>query len=163
MKHKRIFLLLAMLFALACSGCAEPAPKEAKRTVPAVSAQTETIQSTVRETQYPASAEELLEIGIISGTVVECSDMGCRISPTRYEEGVAYEAAPGYETELVAISYGEGCTFQIANVNVQTGSVAYEPAGVKDIAAQTSLVIQGEYDDSGTVQGKTVYIYRSIW
>lgn len=162
MKHKRRFLLLAMLFVLACSGCTDLASKEIIQAVSTVPVQTKAFQATVTETKNPASAEELMKIGTISGTVVDFSDSGCRITPTQYEENVAYEAAPGYETELVTIGYGEGCTFQIANVNVQTGAVTYEPAGIENIVEQVSLVVCGEYDSDSVLQGKDVFIYRSV-
>lgn len=164
MKYKRRFLLLTVLFALSCSACEDAAPTEATQPAATVSTQAEVIQQTaVPGNENPANAGDLLEIGTVSGTVVEFSDRECKLTPTQYEENMAYEPAPGYETELITVAFEEGYTVQFANVNVRTGSVTYAPAGIGDIGEQVSLVVCGEYDSDGILQGKRIFLYRSVW
>lgn len=166
MKQRRKIVLLVIALVLSCSGCAARGSRKSIPTVSGALVQTETVPTdhgvAAPERENPESAEKLLEIAAISGSVVEISNSGCKITPTRYEENVAYEAAPGYETELVMIEYCDGCTFQIANVNLQTGSITYEPAGVENVGRQMSLVVCGEYDEGGVLQGERVFIYRTV-
>ncbi len=111
----------------------------------------------------PSEADELFELSNLEGTVTEFSEDGCKLSPT-IESGdeEAYQAAPGYEDTFVSVIYNPDCTFQIANLSIQTSAVTYEPAAVKDVKKQTSLILCGEYDENEVFHASRVYIYRYI-
>lgn len=174
MKHKKRLLLLLMISVMTCAGCGSRDPGEAAPQKPWTEAYQEHSQPREREdqsanqataaseTENPASYEDLLEISTFSGDVTETWETGCKLMPIQYEENIAYSAAPGYETECITVAYQDTCTFQIANVNIQTGAVFYEGANVQNIKEQQSLLICGEYDSSNVLQAQRVFICRFV-
>lgn len=177
MKHKIILLLIAMILVMSCVGCvnhspsgdySQKPPAEVNNELPNEQGQNENVPGNNiagdTEDVNPANGEELFEISDLSGTVTEFFDDGCKISPTIYEDDIAYEAAPGYEDqqEQVFITYGEECIFQIAYVNIQTGKTTYDTASVNDIKKQTRLIICGEYDSDNVLHADRVFIYRNM-
>ena len=170
MKHKIILFLAAMLLAATCVGCGNQPHnddilldhQEQDTNLPSVKVP-ETNPS-VENVENPATGDGLFEISKATGTVVEFSDTGCKITPTHYDGNVAYEAAPGYEDqdESISVLYSQDCVFQIAYVNIQTGEVTYENATLGDVKKQTRIVICGEYDDSNVIHATHVFVYRQM-
>lgn len=66
--------------------------------------------------ENPEKEDDLFEQSQSSGTVRELFSGGCKLIPTAYEDGEAYEPAPGYENEqeLVTVQYSENCIIQYA-------------------------------------------------
>lgn len=160
MKHKFILLFTAIAFLTACAGCGNQAANE-----PYSQTQDQDSNKNISggpENVNPANGGELFKIGKLTGSVTDISDNGCKITPTHIEGNVAYGAAPGYENpeELISITYSEDCIFQIAYMDIQAGTVTYDPATVNDVKKQTSLVICGEYDRNNVLHANRIFIYR---
>lgn len=176
MKHKIIMLLTTMILVMVCGGCGQQLQnmnlsqqqeqQEQKQKQEQEQKQDTNASDLSENTENvnPANGEELFEISKLNGSVMEISDDGCKITPTHTEDDVAYEAAPGYESqeELITVTYDEGCTFQIAYVNIQTGAATYDTASISDVKKQTRLVICGEYDSDNVLHANLVFIYRNM-
>ena len=169
MKHRMLFTLITVLLLLFCSGCGNK-PLD-NNTSPNPSAQisggsTEESKENKENlaVNNPETFKELSEICKLNGSVIEFSDSGCTISPTIQEDGLAYEAAPGNESQVkqVIVTYDESCTFQIVQVSLSTGAMAYEDAAIDDVKKQTGLFVAGEYDSESILHAEQVYIYRMV-
>ena len=179
MKHKMILFFLMMMLLVTCAGCGSRSKPEAfqpEQSQPEQSQPEQQPEQQQPETQNgetdknssedvnPANGEELFTISKAQGSVTDFFDGGCKITPTQYDGDVAYEAAPGYENEddCITISYNGDCVFQIAYVNIQTGTATYETANAEDIKKQTSLIICGDYDNDNVLHATRIFIYRSV-
>lgn len=168
MNHKITALLTAALVVMACTGCGRPSREKTipqERQTEAYSEPGQTQEQPPQETEAsenPASYEKLLENSTFSGVVTEVWETGCNLTPIHSEGNVAYSAVPGYETEWITVFYQDACTFQIANVNVQTGAVTYKEASIQEIGKQQSLLICGEYDSGNVLQAENVFICRFL-
>lgn len=167
MKHKNILLFAIMVLVLTCVGCGQQAQKGNSDTVPPTQAKNTDEQKKDDESagigtdENPADADKLFEISNLCGTVTDFSEDGCKLSPTKESgDNVAYQAAPGYEDTFVSVIYNSDCTFQIAHLNIQTVAATYEPATVKDVKKQTSLILCGEYDENEVFHASRVFIYK---
>lgn len=168
MKHKNFLLLATMVLALMCAGCGQQAQKDNSAAVPSTQAENTDEQKKDDESagigtdENPSDADKLFEISNLSGTVTEFSNDGCKLSPTKNSgDNVSYQAAPGYEDEIVSIGYNSDCIFQIAHIDFHTAAATYEPATVEDVKKQTSLIICGEYDENGVLHASRIFIYRT--
>lgn len=166
MKPKVFLILITLSLLMFCAGCGNQTQQE--NMPPESPAQTkgelqDEDHSADALNENPQNGDELFEICKLNGTVTEFLDNGCKILPIISEGDVAYQAAPGHEDqqEQITVSYAEGCTFQIAYANLQTGKITCEDASVDDIKKQTELVICGEYDSDNTLLANRVFIYRT--
>ncbi len=169
MKHKNILLLAIMVLVLTCVGCGQQAQKGNSDTVPPTQAENSIPDEQKKEDKFsgvgtdenPSDGNKLFEIIDLEGTVTEFSEDGCKLSPS-IESGdhTLIGAAPGYEDKIVSVSYNSDCTFQVAHLDYQTSAATYEPATVKDVKKQTSLIICGEYDENDVLHASRVFIYR---
>ncbi len=169
MKHKMIFTLVTMLLLILCTGCSN-------KPLDNNNSPNSTVQISVDSTDEskenkdnltvnnPETFDELSEHCKMNGHVIEFSDAGCTISPTVYEGDLAYEAAPGNDSQVkqVIIAYDESCTFQIVQVSLSTGAMTYEDATINDVKKQTGLFVAGEYDGESILHAEQVYIYRMV-
>lgn len=173
MKHRTILIFTTMLLMATCVGCGEQPRSENFSQVQQQTQQAQQEQnvnlpsdnvSNNSEYENPETGDGLFEICKLSGTVVEFSEIGCKITPTHYEDNLAYEAAPGHENQndLITVTYSKDCTYQIANVNIQTGKVTYEAASINDLKKQTRLIICGDYDSDNVLYATRIFIYRSM-
>lgn len=168
MANKKTALWIAVLFAVVCTGCGKASLKETvlQPTQTEIYSDTQKQQedqtAQTPETENPGDYTQLLKISTFSGDVTQRGETGCKLTPIHYEEDISYSAAPGYEEEWVAAVYQDNCVFQIVTVNVQTGSVTYEGAGIQDVQEQQSLLICGEYDDNNVLQAERVFICRFV-
>jgi len=146
MKRNLLFLLITLSLFISCTGCGS-----------GVSHPADSLNAT------PQNGEALFEICKLNGTVTEFSDRGCVLTPVISDDSVACQAAPDHEDQQdqVTVSYNDGCSFQIAHANLQTGEITYEDASVADIKKQTELLISGEYDTNDTLLADRVFIYRA--
>lgn len=120
------------------------------------------VSATVDTDENPSDSDELFEISNLSGTVTEFFDDGCTLSPTiESGDNLSYQAAPGYEDTFVSVSYNSDCVFWIAYVDFKTSLVTYEPATIKDVKKQTSLILCGEYDENEILHADRIFIYRT--
>lgn len=177
MKHKIILFLSILLIVSACVGCrnqtqnkdlSQKTQEQVNNENPNEDGQNKNTPdkniSSDTEAVNPTNGEDLFKISKLRGTVTDFCDNRCTITPTVEEGEVAYEAAPGYDAqqEHITISYADGCTFQIAYVNIQTGEVTYDTASLSDIKKQTNLVICGEYDSDNILHATHIFIYRNM-
>lgn len=167
MKHKIISFLLFALTVMACTGCGtEPEPIEIKP--PATTQanmqeqQAEPPAASSTQQSNPTNGDELFAVAKLIGTVMEYTDAGCELNPVISDGEVASQAAPGYEDQVtsVTVSYDDNCTFQIAYINNQTGTVTYEDASVENVKKQSDLIICGNYDSNGVLNADRIFIYR---
>lgn len=171
MKNKIISVLLSAVIVAAWTGCSKDhshpitvgpsvttQPTTQEQSAPTVAP---TIESATSASN-PTSGGELFIISKASGTVLEFTDTGCTLTPTVTDGDVAYQAAPGYEDQMEStnISYSDGCTFQIAYINSQTGAVTYEDASVENVKKQSNLIVCGDYDSNGVLNADRIFIYR---
>ncbi len=170
MKHKNILLLAILVLVLTCAGCGQQEQKDHSDTVPPTQAENSIPDEPRKEEELPgvgadenpADADKLFEISNLRGTVTEFSEDGCKLSPTKeIGDNISYQAAPGYEDTFVSVIYNSDCIFQIAHIDFQTAAATYEPATVKDVKKQTSLIICGEYDENDVLHASRVFIYRT--
>lgn len=165
MKHKIFLILITLFLLMSCVGCGTQTQQEDMPTESSAQANSELPDEdrpSDAPNANPQNGDELFEICNLNGTVTEFFDNGCKVIPIINEGNVAYQAAPGYEDqqEQITVSYVEGCTFQIAYANLQTGKITCDDANMDDIKKQTELVICGEYDSDNTLLANRVFIYR---
>ncbi len=169
MKHKNSLLLAIMVLVLTCAGCGQQAQKEHSDTVPPTQAENSIPDEQEKEDEFPTvgidenpvDADKFFEISDLRGDATDFSEDGCTLSPTiEIGDNILYQAEPGYEDTFVSVIYNSDCVFQIAYVNIQAATVAYEPATVKDVKKQTSLILCGEYDENEVFHASRVFIYR---
>lgn len=173
MNNKFVFMVAVMLLAGCLGGCQKQQMQDRETVHAQASAGGQTGERSPEgaDTSYadasqsgnPVDGDQLFAGCTQSGTVTEFSSTGCKITPTIQEGNVAYEAAPGYEeeSELIHVIYDEACSFQISNVNILDGSVAYDSAAIEDVKKQTHLIIYGAYDGENNLIADHIYIYRS--
>ncbi len=169
MKHKMLITLITVLLLTFCSGCGNKSLDN--NTSPNPSAQISggaTAESKKNKDNLgvnnPETFDELSKRCKLNGYVIGFSDTGCTISPTISEGDLAYQAAPGNESQVkqVIVTYNESCTFQIVLVSISTGTMTYEDATINDVKKQTGLFIAGEYDGESIIHAEQVYIYRMV-
>ena len=145
-------MLIAILLLIFCAGCRN---KQLDNDEPNPSTQI---------SGNPETFKALFESCILSGSVIDFSSSGCTISPTMYEDGLAYEAVSGNENQVkhVIVNYSESCTFQIVQVSLSTGLMTYEDTNTDNVKKQTRLFIAGKYDGQSILRAEQVYIYRMV-
>ncbi|MCI8550398.1 MAG: hypothetical protein HFI68_07415 [Lachnospiraceae bacterium] len=154
-----------MIFAAGICGCKEAAGENSPVTLSSAPFSSEALKGETKgetEEETPAEADLLWRGAGLSGSVMEFSDGGCSISPTKSEGDLAWSAAEGHESEgeIVQVLYSEDCVFRIANVDIITAKASYEPASREDVKKQTSVILYGDYDGDGKFRASRVYIYR---
>ncbi len=166
MKNKCTLIVIALLIIGCLGGCGQKTNQDQSGIPSSFSTSEQTNDNQTKETTQdsnPADGDQLFAGCTLTGTVTEFSSTGCKITPTFQDGNIAYEAAPAYEdeSELINIIYDETCSFQISNINVLSGSVAYDSASIEDVKKQTHLIIYGEYDSENNLIADHIYIYRS--
>lgn len=169
MKHKVLFTLVTMLLLILCTGCGNKSldnnnsPNSTVQISGDSTGKSKENKDNVTVSN-PGTFDELSKRCQLNGHVIEFSDTGCTISPTVYEGDLAYEAAPGNDSQVkqVIITYDESCTFQIVQVSLSTGAMTYEDATINDVKKQTGLFVAGEYDGKSILHAEQVYIYRMV-
>lgn len=167
MKNKIIFIFLAAVIMATCTGCGKDRSGPISVDPPAATQDQPTVDVTpvtepAASASNPASGDDLFTISKVSGTVLDFTDAGCTLTPTITDGNIAYQAAPGYEDQVnsTSISYSDGCTFQIAYINSQTGAVTYEDSSVENVKKQSNLIVCGDYDSNGVLNADRIFIYR---
>ena len=99
---------------------------------------------------------------ILGGSVAEFQDGSFQVVPMEADAETVKSAANGMESTLesTTVSYGEDCTFHIANINSATGAVEFEAATASDVKKSTSVYIYGETQDDGTIHATKVLLPR---
>ena len=173
MKNKCTLIVIALLIIGCLGGCGKRSSQDQSNIHSSFSTseqtnddqpkdQSDAPHSETAQDGNPTDGDQLFAGCTLTGTVTEFSSTGCKITPTFQDGNVAYEAAPGYkdESELINIIYDEVCSFQISNINVLSGNVAYDSASIEDVKKQTRLIIYGEYDAENNLIADHIYIYR---
>lgn len=161
MKNKCTLIVIALLIIGCLGGCGKKLSQN-QSDIHSSFDQSDAPHSESAQDGNPTDGDQLFAGCTLTGTVTEFSSTGCKITPTFQDGNVAYEAAPGYEdeSELINIIYDEACSFQISNISVLSGNVAYDSASIEDVKKQTSLIIYGEYDAENNLIADHIYIYR---
>ena len=99
---------------------------------------------------------------ILGGSVAEFQDGSFQVIPMETDAETTKLAASGMESTLesTTVSYGDDCTFHIANINRTTGAVEFEAATSSDVKKSTSVYIYGETQDDGTIHATKVLLPR---
>ncbi len=169
MKHRMLFTLITVLLLIFCSACGSKPLDNKTSPNPSVQITGGSTDKSKENKDNPAvnnpeTFDELSERCQLNGHVIEFSGTGCTISPTVHEGDLAYQAAPGNESQIkqVIVNYNEICTFQIVQVSLSTGTMTYEDATIDDVKKQTGLFVAGEYDGESILHAEQVYIYRMV-
>lgn len=150
--------LFIALCAVMLSGCQTSSPGKDRRP--------ETDSATSQSQQSPdtgSDIDSLAASALAHGDVVEFTESGCIISPVQDDGDTSIIAAPEHmdETEKITIQYQEGCEVQIAVSDASTGETAFRPASLSDIKKQTSILVFGENQDSGTIKATKIVIWQT--
>lgn len=163
MKYKLSLILTAVALTLSLTGCGTskniPMDFSSEGTA---SSSSQTTNPTQIPEENPEKADDLFEQSQSSGSVRDPFSGGCKLIPTVYEDGEAYEPVPGYENEqeLVTIQYSETCSVQYAYADMQTGEISFQDATSENIKKQSYIIVYGEYDSNHVLQAEKIFIYR---
>nr|WP_319489262.1 hypothetical protein [uncultured Caproiciproducens sp.] len=167
MKRKIFLAFITLYLLMSCVGCRNQTQHEDMPAESPAQSYSETDKSMSNKPVddlhvNPQNGDKLFEISKLNGTVTEFSNNGCKISPIISKGNEACQAAPGHENQQkqITVTYDEGCSFQIAYANLQTGKITYDDADVNNVKKQTELLICGEYDSDNTLSASHVFIYR---
>ncbi|MDE5780031.1 MAG: hypothetical protein K2I03_00920 [Lachnospiraceae bacterium] len=175
MKHKKLLCVAVVLCMTALSGCSKGEKENDYITFKKVPINDEGNNGSKSENSSKDSSENqsegndadsLIYNSDVMGSVVEFSNTGCTVSPTKTEEvdggQLAIAAQPGYEDEEnnVNIHYSDSCQFQLAKINIATGKADISDVDVSEIKKQTSLIIYGEWSDDHNIEATKVIIDR---
>ena len=112
--------------------------------------------------ELPGNLDDIEAEAILGGSVAEFQDGSFQVVPMEADAETVKLAANGMESTLesTTVSYGEDCTFHIANINSATGAVEFEAATSSDVKKSTSVYIYGETQDDGTIYATKVLLPR---
>ena len=111
-------------------------------------------------------AQELLDSAVLIGSVTDFQVGSFQVMADRTKDNgqTAVSAAPSMESESsmesTTVSYGEDCTFQIADIDSSTGTVDLEDAASSDVKKSTSVAVYGETQENGEIHAEKVLITR---
>ena len=112
--------------------------------------------------ELPGNLGDIEAEAILGGSVAEFQDGSFQVIPMETDAETTKLAASGMESTLesTTVSYGDDCTFHIANINRTTGAVEFEAATSSDVKKSTSVYIYGETQDDGTIHATKVLLPR---
>lgn len=112
--------------------------------------------------ELPGNLDDIEAEAILGGSVAEFQDGSFQVIPMEVDSQTTKLAANGMESTLesTTVSYGEDCTFHIANINSATGAVEFEAATASDVKKSTSVYIYGETQNDGTIHATKVLLPR---
>ena len=112
--------------------------------------------------ELPGNLDDIEAEAILGGSVAEFQDGSFQVVPMEADAQTTKLAASGMESTLesTTVSYGDDCTFHIANINRTTGAVEFEAATSSDVKKSTSVYIYGETQDDGTIHATKVLLPR---
>ena len=161
MKHmKSAAVTFTLLCALSVAGCKSSGPGQTDSgDLPAYSQNTDTSNDSKETTE---NLDDLLETALLRGSVADFQEGSFQVVPDQDDGQMAKSAAEGMESsaESTGVSYGEDCTFQIANINSSTGAVELESATASDVKKSTSVYVYGEAQDNGEIHATKVLLPR---
>lgn len=166
MKHmKLVTMTLALLCALSLAGCGSSNSGQAANNEPSSYNQNENQsggENSNTSNETSTNLDDLLETALLRGSVADFQDGSFQVVPDQDDGQMVIAAAEGMESsmESTTVSYGEDCTFQIANINSSTGAVELEAATASDVKKSTSVYVYGETQDDGEIHATKVLITR---
>lgn len=85
--------------------------------------------------ELPGNLGDIEAEAILGGSVAEFQDGSFQVVPMEADAETVKSAASGMESTLesTTVSYGDDCTFHIANINRTTGAVEFEAATSSDV------------------------------
>lgn len=112
--------------------------------------------------ELPGNLDDIEAEAILGGSVAEFQNGSFQVVPMEADAQTTKLAASGMESTLesITVSYGDDCTFHIANINSATGAVEFEAATSSDVKKSTSVYIYGETQDDGTIHATKVLLPR---
>ena len=166
MKHmKLVTMTLALLCALSLAGCGSSNSGQAANNEPSSYNQNENQsggENSNTSNETSTNLDDLLETALLRGSVADFQDGSFQVVPMEADAQTTKLAASGMESTLesTTVSYGEDCTFQIANINSSTGAVELEAATASNVKKSTSVYVYGETQDDGEIHATKVLITR---
>lgn len=112
------------------------------------------------------SLDQLIANATLEGGVVDFTNKGCTVSPSKTEDAdggeIAYQAAPGMDNneDNIKITYQEGCVFQLAVINPTTGKLKISNISKDDIKKQSQIIIYGDYQNASQISASKIVITR---
>lgn len=126
-------------FALSLAGCGNSKGEQAADSGTSVNSQSENQAGDTGASddggENSTNLDNLIETASLRGSVADFQDGSFQVVPDQDDGQIAKSAAEGMESgmESTTVSYGEDCTFQIANINSSTGAVELEAATASDV------------------------------
>lgn len=166
MKHMKLATITLTLFCmLSLAGCGSSNTEQAKNNQTPAYSQNESQpggENTNTSNETSTNLDDLLETASLRGSVADFQDGSFQVVPDQDDGQMAKSAAEGMESDMesTTVSYGEDCTFQIANINSSTGAVELETATASDVKKSTSVYVYGETQDDGEIHATKVLITR---
>ena len=167
MKHMKLVMVTGVLiFALSLAGCGNSKGEQAADSGTSVNSQSENQAGDTGASddggENSTNLDNLVETASLRGSVADFQDGSFQVVPMEADAETVKSAANGMESTLesTTVSYGEDCTFHIANINSATGAVEFEAATSSDVKKSTSVYIYGETQDDGTIHATKVLLPR---
>ena len=167
MKHMKLVMVTGVLiFVLFLAGCGNSKGEQAADSGTSVNSQSENQAGDTGASddggENSTNLDNLVETASLRGSVADFQDGSFQVVPDQDDGQIAKSAAEGMESgmESTTVSYGEDCTFQIANINSSTGAVELEAATASDVKKSTSVYVYGETQDDGEIHATKVLITR---
>ena len=163
MKHMKLVMVTGVLiFALSLAGCGNSKGEQAADGGTSVNSQAGDTGASDDVGENSTNLDNLVETASLRGSVADFQDGSFQVVPDQDDGQIAKSAAEGMESgmESTTVSYGEDCTFQIANINSSTGAVELEAATASDVKKSTSVYVYGETQDDGEIHATKVLITR---
>ena len=167
MKHMKLVMVTGVLiFALSLAGCGNSKGEQAADSGTSVNSQSENQAGDTGASddggENSTNLDNLVETASLRGSVADFQDGSFQVIPMEVDSQTTKLAANGMESTLesTTVSYGEDCTFHIANINSATGAVEFEAATASDVKKSTSVYIYGETQDDGTIHATKVLLPR---
>ena len=167
MKHMKLVMVTGVLiFALSLAGCGNSKGEQAADSGTSVNSQSENQAGDTGASddggENSTNLDNLVETASLRGSVADFQDGSFQVIPMETDAETTKLAASGMESTLesTTVSYGDDCTFHIANINRTTGAVEFEAATSSDVKKSTSVYIYGETQDDGTIHATKVLLPR---
>lgn len=166
MNHMKVTTMtLTFICALLLAGCGSSGSGQAAHNEPSSYSQNENQsdgENANASDDTSTNLDTLLETASLRGSVADFQDGSFQVVPDQDDGQMIIAAADGMESgmESTTVSYGEDCTFQIANIDSSTGAVELEAATASDVKKSTTVYVYGETQDDGVIHAAKVLITR---
>lgn len=107
----------------------------------------------------------MLDNADVTATVVEFSELGCKVIQGENTEDEARQAAAGNdgnEGNQITVVYGDNVKFQLATASAGDSDASLEDSDKSELKKQSNIYLFGTYQEDGTFLADKVIIYRTL-